>query len=243
MASCSGCELAGRVAADALVVAALLYHLGGRARTRAAPGWRSSASTPGSRARARDLLADRGLRRPLFWVHMVQHVLLTDGGAARCFCSAARGRGCHGRSRSTCADRRARRARRRDARARAGAPASGLGRRCRRSRSSTATLLAWHLPALYDLTLRNGLVHDLEHALFFGTALLFWRHLAPSAPSAPRCRTPARRVRHRRDARRLAARGRARASRRTPLYSALCRPVQAGRSASRRSPTSSSRPG
>src|SRR5262249_12555255 len=25
-----------------------------------------------------------------------------------------------------------------------------------------------------------GLVHDLEHALFFGTALLFWRHLLPS---------------------------------------------------------------
>ena len=28
------------------------------------------------------------------------------------------------------------------------------------------TLLAWHLPVLYDLTLRDGPVHDLEHALF-----------------------------------------------------------------------------
>jgi putative membrane protein len=42
------------------------------------------------------------------------------------------------------------------------------------------TLLVWHLPALYDLTLRSQPVHDLEHALFFGTATLFWVHLLPS---------------------------------------------------------------
>lgn len=43
-------------------------------------------------------------------------------------------------------------------------------------------LIMWHVPALYDLTLRNAPVHDLEHALFFGTALLFWTHLAPAGP-------------------------------------------------------------
>jgi cytochrome c oxidase assembly factor CtaG len=43
-------------------------------------------------------------------------------------------------------------------------------------------LLAWHVPALYDLTLRNALVHDLEHALFVSTALLMWVHLAPAGP-------------------------------------------------------------
>lgn len=42
-------------------------------------------------------------------------------------------------------------------------------------------LLAWHLPVLFDLTLRNGAVHDLEHALFLVTALLFWTHLAPTS--------------------------------------------------------------
>lgn len=47
------------------------------------------------------------------------------------------------------------------------------------------TLLAWHLPSLYDLTLRNALVHDLEHALFFATALLFWVHLLPAATGRP----------------------------------------------------------
>lgn len=32
----------------------------------------------------------------------------------------------------------------------------------------------WHLPPLYDTALRHEPVHALEHALFFGTALLFW---------------------------------------------------------------------
>jgi len=48
------------------------------------------------------------------------------------------------------------------------------------------TLLLWHVPTLYNLTLRDGPVHDLEHALFFGTALLFWVHLLPGATSRPR---------------------------------------------------------
>lgn len=42
------------------------------------------------------------------------------------------------------------------------------------------TLLAWHIPALYDLTLRSSAVHELEHTLFLGTALLLWVHLLPS---------------------------------------------------------------
>ena len=35
-------------------------------------------------------------------------------------------------------------------------------------------LAGWHHPALYDAAQGRTLVHDLEHALFFGTALLFW---------------------------------------------------------------------
>jgi putative membrane protein len=42
-------------------------------------------------------------------------------------------------------------------------------------------LVAWHVPALFDLTLRNEAVHDLEHALFLSTALLFWVHLVPTS--------------------------------------------------------------
>lgn len=50
----------------------------------------------------------------------------------------------------------------------------------------SATLLVWHLPALYDLTLRDGIAHDVEHALFFSTAFLFWVHLLPGATGRPR---------------------------------------------------------
>jgi len=37
-----------------------------------------------------------------------------------------------------------------------------------------AALWAWHLPRAYDLALRDGAVHALEHASFLGTAVLFW---------------------------------------------------------------------
>ncbi|ANY76976.1 hypothetical protein BB934_01040 [Microvirga ossetica] len=37
------------------------------------------------------------------------------------------------------------------------------------------TLWIWHSPALFDAALESNLVHWLEHVLFFGTALLFWR--------------------------------------------------------------------
>jgi len=36
------------------------------------------------------------------------------------------------------------------------------------------TLWLWHLPSAYEAALRSGPLHDLEHVLFFGTALLFW---------------------------------------------------------------------
>ena len=50
----------------------------------------------------------------------------------------------------------------------------------------SVVLLGWHLPPLYDLTLRNVLVHDLEHMLFFSTALLLWVHLVPAATPRPK---------------------------------------------------------
>jgi cytochrome c oxidase assembly factor CtaG len=38
----------------------------------------------------------------------------------------------------------------------------------------TAALWIWHAPVLFDATLTSDLVHALQHASFFGTALLFW---------------------------------------------------------------------
>jgi putative membrane protein len=43
-------------------------------------------------------------------------------------------------------------------------------------------MLLWHLPALYDLTLRSQAAHELEHALFFFTGLLFWAQVFDSVP-------------------------------------------------------------
>jgi putative membrane protein len=38
----------------------------------------------------------------------------------------------------------------------------------------TVVLWGWHVPALFDATQRSELVHALQHASFFGAALLFW---------------------------------------------------------------------
>jgi putative membrane protein len=43
-------------------------------------------------------------------------------------------------------------------------------------------LALWHVPALYDLTLRNEGVHYVEHATFLGLAMLFWAQVADSPP-------------------------------------------------------------
>jgi putative membrane protein len=44
------------------------------------------------------------------------------------------------------------------------------------------SMVVWHVPALYDLTLRSRPVHELEHGLFFGTGLLFWGAVFDSPP-------------------------------------------------------------
>jgi len=38
-----------------------------------------------------------------------------------------------------------------------------------------ATLWVWHSPMLFDAAIASDRLHWLEHVLFFGTALLFWR--------------------------------------------------------------------
>lgn len=51
-----------------------------------------------------------------------------------------------------------------------------------------ATLWVWHFPAAYDAALRSPLLHAAEHALFLGTAWLFWWHVV--APSRRRLSPP-----------------------------------------------------
>lgn len=48
--------------------------------------------------------------------------------------------------------------------------------------------LGWHEPAAYNLALRRGWVHDLEHLTFFAASMLFWWHgfgVAPRIHSKP----------------------------------------------------------
>jgi cytochrome c oxidase assembly factor CtaG len=45
-----------------------------------------------------------------------------------------------------------------------------------------ANLVLWHVPAAFDLTLRSGPVHDLEHLLFIGLGVLFWAKVIDSPP-------------------------------------------------------------
>lgn len=57
-----------------------------------------------------------------------------------------------------------------------------------------AAMTVWHLPALYDATLRLVWLHELEHVLFLATGLLFWSRLVDSPPLWSRLTLPARAV-------------------------------------------------
>lgn len=62
----------------------------------------------------------------------------------------------------------------------------GLGRALVHPVVATAVfsvnLVVWHLPQLFDLTLRSEAIHDLEHTLFLGTGILLWAQLIDSPP-------------------------------------------------------------
>src|SRR5262245_30323177 len=45
------------------------------------------------------------------------------------------------------------------------------------------SLCAWHVPAAFDLALRSAAWHKVEHACFFGGALLFWWPIIQPFPS------------------------------------------------------------
>ncbi len=45
-----------------------------------------------------------------------------------------------------------------------------------------SVLIGWHDPKMYDLALRNQFVHDIEHLCFFVTTMLLWWHVLGVAP-------------------------------------------------------------
>ena len=170
----------------AVEVAAVLYLVGGAGRPRrhhaSAGRWRELAFWLGL---ATILLALQSpiemVARQLFWVHMVQHLMLMVVAAPLLAMSApwiriwralplgfrraaARPIFLHPRL----------------------AVLRGVYRLLARPgviwTLAAANLWLWHLPALYDLTLRNHLVHHLEHGLFLGLGLAFWAHVFDQHP-------------------------------------------------------------
>lgn len=57
-----------------------------------------------------------------------------------------------------------------------------------------AVLVAWHVPTLYDATLSNVAVHDLEHAMFLLSGVIFWLQVIDSPPLHARLAYAARAV-------------------------------------------------
>jgi putative membrane protein len=117
----------------------------------------------------------------LFWVHMVQHVLLMMVAAPLLVLAAPwipiwRGLPV--------------RARRRLAiwylRSRGWRAARGAGRRMTTPLAAwilfDVDLCAWHVPALYELTLRSQALHDLEHVSFLVLGVVFWLGVIDSPP-------------------------------------------------------------
>jgi cytochrome c oxidase assembly factor CtaG len=51
-------------------------------------------------------------------------------------------------------------------------------------------LALWHVPALYELTLRDQAIHDLEHLSFLLLAVLFWAQVIDSPPLRSRLDRP-----------------------------------------------------
>ncbi len=169
-----------------VLLAATLYWLGGRhgarPRASAASRWRAASFVAGlaTIVIALDTSID-DLADQLLWVHMVQHVLLLVVAPPLLALGRPWNRMWHGFPLGL---------RRRAARAVTQSPQWAPVRRAARLLRDpvpswilfNATLIAWHLPAAYDLTLRSSAVHALEHAMFFGTGLLFWTRVIDSPP-------------------------------------------------------------
>jgi putative membrane protein len=183
----------------AALVTALLYERGRRRHARvvsatrrrglawrAAMFWLALALLVLAVDSAIDGYADR-----LFWVHMVQHVLLVMIIAPLLVLAApwtAIWKGLPLDTRRTLGAAYVRSPGWRAARA--------VGRRVAAPIPIwilfNGDLCAWHVPALYGLTLRDQAVHDLEHISFLVLAVLFWAQVIDSPPLRSRLDQPRR---------------------------------------------------
>lgn len=123
----------------------------------------------------------------LFWVHMVQHVLLLTVAAPLIVLAAPWNSLWRplplGFRRSVAGT---------VARARWMAPLRAAGRTLSQPLGAwmafSIDLVVWHIPVLYDLTLRHVAVHALEHTTFLLFGILLWAQVIDSPPLRGRLR-------------------------------------------------------
>jgi len=177
-----------------LIVVAFALHLLGERRVAARPRG-PRARRAGQRALAfyagllAILVALTGpldaLSAQLFWVHMIQHLLLLTVAAPLIALGrpwVSLGRPFPPRVRRPVA--------RAIIRSPSCAPIRGLFRSLARPPGAwlafSINLVFWHLPGPYDLTLRNVYVHILEHSTFLLFGIFFWIQVTGSSRAASR---------------------------------------------------------
>jgi len=175
-----------------VAVIALLYLRGGRGlvgrNERAERRWRTPLFLTGLATILLALLPPIDtLSDSLFSIHMLQHMLLLEVAAPlivlgrpwnrlwRTLPLARRRRVANGVTRAAWA-----------------APLRLLARPAVAFLLMNGSFVLWHLPVLYDAALAHPVLHDLEHATFFLSALLLWTHLLGGGPFRVRLTAPAR---------------------------------------------------
>jgi cytochrome c oxidase assembly factor CtaG len=171
-----------------VVIAGLLYWLGGRGLRGGTEPRRVLAFVAGlvTIVLALDSPID-GYADQLFWAHMVQHVLLLTVAPPLILL----GRPWPRMWRALPLDFRTR-VGRGLVRSGAAAPLRAVARPLPAFILFNGCLVVWHIPALYNATLSSAAVHQLEHATFFFTGLLFWARVIDPGPLRPRLEWPLR---------------------------------------------------
>jgi putative membrane protein len=174
-----------------VVVAAVLYWVGGRRYSRAVATRQPLRELAFAAGLATIVLA---LESPvdtyadeLFWVHMFQHILLLTVAPPLILLGRPWPRmwlALPVRARTTIG--------RTLAKSRWTAGLRVLSRPWPAWVLFNVSFVCWHIPAAYDATLRSNTVHELEHAMFFFTGLLFWSHVIEPGPLRSRLTWPAR---------------------------------------------------
>jgi cytochrome c oxidase assembly factor CtaG len=173
-----------------VVVSAVLYVLGGRAKGTNLRGepLREVSFFAGLAVIVLALNSPiDGYADDLFWVHMIQHILLLTLAPPLILL----GRPWPRMWRSLPLQTRTKVGRVLN-RGRWTAPIRALARPLPAWLLFNLTVVVWHIPSAYNATLTSNLLHQLEHAMFFFFGMLFWARVIDPGPLRPRLIWPVR---------------------------------------------------